>query len=222
MRTIFLISICALTFTAARADAATRVTNGDFDTNVDGWLGAATFVADLDVDGDPASGSLRVDNPIPNSGGQALQRFSVTPGTPIRASFQVHIASGQSGIGYAWPGLLFLAGACDVATTYILDVNAQLVSAPFDTWVSSEATETLAPVGAGCVEVVLFVRNNSEAGTFAASFDAVSVPEPGVSTGGLAALAALALRRRATRHATCARARPVSSRGSPRRPSPGG
>jgi hypothetical protein len=196
MRIRVLVSILALMFTAAGADAANEISNGDFDTDVSGWLGNTTFVADLDVGGNPASGSLRVDNVNPGTGTQAIQRIPVTPGTPIRASFRVYIASGQSGPGYAYPGVNFYEGACDSGGSYLSNVNAQLVSEPFDTWLTSEMPETLPPETSGCAEVILFVRNDGS-GTFSANFDAIFAPEPGVSAAGLAAVAALALRRRA-------------------------
>ena len=197
-----LISIVAVLLAAARADAANEIVNGNFDTSVVGWFGIAEFTAGLDSFGDPSRGSLRVTNPTPNSGTQAIQHIPVTAGVPIRASFQVRIASGQSGIGYAYPGVNFIEGDCGTSNVYLSFVNAQLVSQPFDTWVDSEMPEVIAPAGAGCAEVVLFVRNDGSSGTFAANFDTIFAPEPGSAACGLVAIAAIAVGRRAARRAT--------------------
>lgn len=204
MRSRRLVSILAVLLAAERADAANEIVNGNFDTSVIGWLGSAEFTAGLDAFGDPARGSLRVTNVNPESGAQALQRIPVTSGTPIRASFQVHIASGQTGVGYAYPSLNFIEGDCGTSNVYLSFVDAQLVSQPFDTWVGSETPEVIAPAGAGCAEVVLFVRNNSTSGTFAANFDTVFAPEPAAAACGLVAIAAIAVGGRAARRVTAA------------------
>jgi hypothetical protein len=197
MRIHLVLALCA-TLAARSAGAANLVANGDFDTDTSSWFGNASFDAALDEGGDPASGSLLVTNVNAGTGAEADQRVAVTPGTTLVASFRVRLASGQSGTGYAYPGINFFTGGC--TGTYLSSVNAELVDEPFDAWVTSSMAETVVPPTADCVNVVLFVRNEGP-GTFAASFDAIFVPEPGAASGALAAAIAVASRRRATRRA---------------------
>jgi len=199
-----LLLIAASVLASPHADASNQVVNPDFDTDVSGWIGNLSFAAGLDANDDPASGSAFVLNSIPASGSEASQRIAVTPGQPVRATFHVYIASGQSGVGYAWPALNFFEGACDAHGPYISTANAVLVAAPFDAWVPSEVSDTLPPANAGCAQVLLFVRNNGADGTFGAYFDAISAPEPDAAACALAAAAAVAATKRARARAAAA------------------
>jgi hypothetical protein len=192
MRIHRLLPIVALALAAPGARAANEIVNGDFDVDVSGWIGNAAFDPLLDVDGDLASGSLRVANVNPGTGTEARQSIPVTPGVPIRAEFQVYLAAGQDGVGYAYPGVNFFEGECGSGGAYLSSVNAQLVSGPFNAWSASVMPETITPATARCADVVLFVRNDGDAGTFAASFDAIFAPEPGAVAAAIASLAALA------------------------------
>lgn len=193
------LAACAALLVATNAAAANLVLNGDFDTDTSGWIGNASFGAGLDEAGDPGSGSLLVSNVNAGTGTEAFQRIAVTPGTPLVASFRVYIESGQDGVGYAYPGLNFYTGGC--GGSFLANVNADLVDEPFDTWITSAVAETVVPPTADCVDAVLFVRNDGATGTFAASFDAIFVPEPGAAASGVAAVLALGVRRRSMRRA---------------------
>jgi hypothetical protein len=186
------------------AGAANRVQNPDFDVDASSWQGVGLFDPGLDAGDDPGSGSLHVQNDAPNTGTSSTQRFTISSPAPLRVSSCTRIASGQSAEGVAEVGLNFWTESCEAFGDYLDFAQTSLLAAPFDTWVCTEVPELVPPVGAGCVEVTLFVRNDGAgevpAGSFSASFDAVFAPEPHATAAGLAALGALAARvRRANR-----------------------
>jgi hypothetical protein len=179
---------------ASSAHAQNLVVNGSFDADKSSWNGGAFAL--LDVDGDPGEGSIRVENPNPASGGEANQRFSITEGAPLRASYCLRMNSGQSGIGYSEFSIAFFEGPCVGGGGYIDIVSAGLIS-ELDVWHCDEIPTFTPPATSQCAQTTLFVRNNGDVGSFGANFDSIFVPEPGAATGAIAAGAALAFRRRA-------------------------
>lgn len=181
---------------ASSAHAQNLVVNGDFDVDTSGWNGGAFQM--VDVDEVPGAGSIRVENPNPLSGDEANQKFSITAGAPLRASYCLRMDSGQTGIGYSEFSLAFFEGACvEGSGAYLGNVSAGLVS-ELDTWHCGEIATFTPPPASECAQPTLFVRNNGDTGSFGANFDSIFVPEPDAAAGAIAAGAALAFRRRAT------------------------
>lgn len=156
------------------------VVNGGFDTGIGSWTNPSpNFIAmswsPTDATGNPASGSIRVTNTDTHAGfggSGPTQCVALTPGSLANISMRIRIPSGQSGTANVAPWLAFYSGNDCTGTgggSIVLTVPSQ-----FDTWEMQTSTETVPPnMHSGML--ILWIGKTSDAGTFMAYFDDVSV-----------------------------------------------
>jgi hypothetical protein len=175
------------------AGAQNLLLNPDFDADLgrSGWLDSGTWVAE-DWLGEAGSGSLRVTNSFAGTAVvQARQCVAVGAGQHYAVAGVVRAAPGQfagmttAAVSVGWwsqPGCAAGSG---------LGVNAVGTASQTGAWERLGPTALAAPVGAASADVRLQAFKSDGAGAFAAFFDAMTLPEPGPASAGLAAVAAL-------------------------------
>jgi len=193
------VALAALVLGARIAPAENLVTNGDFDSSIDGWDPGtvASFLAE-DWQGDPSSGSLRIVNDLAEASSvQASQCVALTGTDPLifsgalRGALTGDTTTGRVRIGVSWR----TAADCDVSSVVGSYLFAVTVDAPVD-WTVAASDPATPPEGAVAADVQLIATKTAAGGSLTADFDAITVPEPTTAASGACAFAAsLALAR---------------------------
>lgn len=178
MRLSIIIGMC-LIVCAALPVQGQELTNGTFDSNVDGWnpFFDTTIVWDpLDADGSPGSGSALVVNALDEAGGGTGARQcpgGAVVGELYRLSIDILIPENQSATGSAGP-----------VVQWYNDVCVESIGAPiYPRGISTDEAGVwrrisvvgVAPPGTGSVRVSLMIIKDDQGGTLAAHFDNVSL-----------------------------------------------
>lgn len=179
----FVTACIVIAAAASVATAQNMIENGNFDTDVNGWLNETVVIlawSDLDAADSSSSGSALVSNTHPNAGnGAGIRRCAsvpVTAGEGFVYGGKILFPSGQARTGNAQVGLRFYEGP-DCSGSQISG-QPRLSTAIFDTWVLLDSDEHIAPAGAQSVMFMAFPSKVEAGGVLDAYFDDLYV-EPG-------------------------------------------
>jgi len=162
----------AILFFASTASAQNWVANGNFDSNVGSWIiedAGASIVFDAAF-GNPAPGSMRITNSVPNqntAAGVVQCLGEVTVGKQYSWGGRMFIPSGQNRTGRAMLGLRWRTGPGCTGTS--LD-QPRLQTTLLDTW-DLKTENDAAPPGAVSVQYVFFPSKVEAGGSLIAYFD---------------------------------------------------
>jgi len=155
------------------------VTNGTFDTNIDGWIwytprfpngiGNASW-SPLDANGSPASGSISMKDTGSKLAFQRLQCLSVTKSTDYRFGTKVRTtAPKEKGDATMW---LFMYKSPDCSGNYTATESRLLIPAEPNVWQSFAFTMRTASASQS---MILVIASGAVQGSFETLFDDVYV-----------------------------------------------
>jgi hypothetical protein len=207
----------AALFWIAPPSAAVVITNPDFDTNVDDWTdspaGGTTSVLwnALDANGDPNSGSLRLETSDYFDGPQS-DCVAITPLTDYDVRAMIYVPT-QPNPPIATVAAVFYDNPDCTDGRQV--IQQDFFNQPFDTWIDiGGLAVTFSTVTSA--RVWLFTDNSSPAGSRVVYFDDVRLellPEPATAAAAFVTFATFALlkRRRTTGRGFSRRSRKLSS-----------
>lgn len=162
----------ALLLSIRAASAQNLVSNGNFDTNVIGWVPESA--ASLEWDGalgSPGPGSARITNTDAGPGqGHGISQClgTVTAGRLYNWGGRLYFPSGQARTGSVQIGLRWLNGPGCTGS----DISQpRLSTTAQSSWVPLTASNQPAPAGAVSVQFVAFTSKVEAGGTLAGNFD---------------------------------------------------